>query len=88
MRVFWVLVLLAGWISQAGADEAKQLIESINLYRSEPQRCGERSSEELPPLSEDTRLALPVEAPGDLQEQLGRAGYPMVNVQAISLSGP
>ncbi|WIX04175.1 CAP domain-containing protein [Pseudomonas sp. AR5] len=88
MRVFWVLVLLAGWISQAGADEAKQLIESINLYRSEPQRCGERSSEELPPLSEDTRLSLPVEAPGDLQELLGRAGYPMVNVQAISLSGP
>lgn len=83
-----VLLLALAWAGQASASEETQLIQSINSYRSEVQRCGERASEELSPLSEDRRLALPVEAPGDLQQLLGQAGYPMVNVQAITLSGP
>lgn len=68
------------------ADEA-QLIESINTYRSQVQRCADQASPELPPLTADIRLVLPASG-GDLQDSLARAGYPMVNVQAISLSGP
>jgi uncharacterized protein YkwD len=45
-------------------------------------------SQELPPLASDPRLVLPANSIGDLQQALARATYPMVNVQAISLSGP
>lgn len=69
------------------ADEA-QLIESINAYRSQVQRCADKGSEELPPLSTDSRLVLSVSGSEDLQQALTRAAYPLVNVQAISLSGP
>lgn len=69
------------------ADEA-QLIESINAYRSQVQRCADKVSEELPPLSADSRLVLSVSGGEDLQQALTRAAYPLVNVQAISLSGP
>ncbi|MGE8496456.1 MAG: CAP domain-containing protein [Pseudomonas sp.] len=71
----------------ASASEEALLVEAINTYRSEMQRCGAQASAELPPLSPDPRLALPVEGPG-LQEALSATGYPMVNVQAIRLSGP
>jgi len=45
-------------------------------------------SHELPPLASDPRLVLSAGNVGDLQQALTRAAYPMVNVQAISLSGP
>lgn len=69
------------------ADEA-QLVESINAWRSQVQRCGEQVSMELPPLASDPRLVLPVQGGGDLQQAMARASYPMVTVQAITLSGP
>lgn len=43
---------------------------------------------ELPPLTSDARLVLPASGNLDLQQALTRASYPMVTVQAISLSGP
>ncbi|WP_462402579.1 CAP domain-containing protein [Pseudomonas sp. Marseille-QA0332] len=73
---------------QAATGEEAQLIESINSYRSQAQRCGGEASLELPPLNSDTRLALSPEGTRDLQQAMTRAAYPMVNVQAISLSGP
>ncbi|MCP1418610.1 uncharacterized protein YkwD [Pseudomonas laurylsulfativorans] len=69
------------------ADEA-QLIESINVYRSQLQRCAGQVSSELPPLSADPRLVLSAPSIGNLQQAMATAGYPMKNVQAISLSGP
>ena len=74
--------------AQASASEESLLVDSINQYRSQVQRCGNQGSQELPPLATDTRLVLPVNSVGDLQQALARAAYPMVNVQAISLSGP
>ncbi|GFM86841.1 hypothetical protein PSCICO_22400 [Pseudomonas cichorii] len=70
------------------ATEETQLAESINLYRSQVQRCAGQVSMELPPLVSDSRLVLPATGSGDLQQSLARASYPMVTVQAISLSGP
>ncbi|MGI4838859.1 MAG: CAP domain-containing protein [Janthinobacterium lividum] len=84
-------VVLSIGVAMAGnalAGEESQLIESINAYRSQPQRCGESASPELPPLSADPRLVLPASGVGDLQQAMTKAAYPMVNVQAISLSGP
>jgi len=51
--------------SALAADEL-QLIESINSYRSQPQRCGTQASNELPPLSADPRLRLPASGAVDL----------------------
>ncbi|WP_095153668.1 CAP domain-containing protein [Pseudomonas sp. Irchel 3E13] len=74
--------------SQAMASEETQLIDAINGFRNQPQHCAGQGSLELPPLASDPRLVLSVTGMGDLQQQLARATYPMVNVQAISLSGP
>lgn len=72
----------------AGASEEAQLVESINAYRGQVQRCAGQAFAELPPLSDDPRLIQSAGSSGDLQEALTRAAYPMVNAQAISLSGP
>lgn len=72
----------------AVATEETQLVESINAYRSQVQRCAGQGSQELPPLASDPRLILSPNNAGDLQQALARAAYPMVTVQAISLSGP
>jgi uncharacterized protein YkwD len=76
------------FVSTAMAGEESQLIESINAYRSQLQRCAGSVSSELPPLSADPRLALSATSIGNLQQAMVTAGYPMKNVQAISLSGP
>jgi len=72
----------------AQASEPSQLIDSINSYRSQAQRCGGQASLELPPLASDPRLVLPATGSIDLGTALSQASYPMVNVQAITLSGP
>ncbi|MFJ9991924.1 CAP domain-containing protein [Pseudomonas putida] len=82
------LGLVISTSAQAISGDEAQLIESINAYRSQAQRCGTAGSLELPPLNSDTRLALSPEGTRDLQQAMTRAAYPMVNVQAISLSGP
>lgn len=74
--------------TSALAGDELQLIESINSYRSQPQRCGTQASNELPPLSADPRLRLPASGAVDLQQAMTSAQYPMVNVQAITLNGP
>ncbi|KII31668.1 Allergen V5/Tpx-1 family protein [Pseudomonas fluorescens] len=74
--------------ANAVASDESQLIESINVYRSQLQRCGGQVSSELPPLAADPRLVLPAPSIGNLQQAMAAAGYPMKNVQAISLSGP
>ncbi len=84
----WTLLPLLLCTALANASEQAQLVAAINQYRSEVQRCAEQASEALPALTQDSRLALPVNGAGDLQQALSRAGYPMVNVQAVSLSGP
>ncbi|MBV4458971.1 CAP domain-containing protein [Pseudomonas sp. COR58] len=87
LRLAALSVGLAFAASAMATDES-QLVESINSYRSQPQRCGTQASSELPPLSADPRLILPASGVVDLQQAMARAGYPMVNVQAISLNGP
>lgn len=85
---FAVLPVGLIFAATAVATEETQLIESINAYRSQVQRCGGQVSSELPPLTSDQRLVLSASGPVDLQQAMARASYPMVNVQAITLSGP
>jgi uncharacterized protein YkwD len=79
------LALMAGAVQ---ASEPSQLIESINSYRSQAQRCGGQASLELPPLASDPRLVLPATGSVDLKTALAQSSYPMVSVQAITLNGP
>ncbi|WP_405120364.1 CAP domain-containing protein [Pseudomonas leptonychotis] len=88
VRAFAALALAGLCAAGAQAADEAQLVGLINSYRSEVQRCGEQASAELPPLTADPRLVQPVGRSGDLQQAMSAAGYPMVNVQAISLSGP
>lgn len=85
-----LIMLSSGWAmaATAAASEETQLVQSINTYRSQVQRCAGQVSQELPPLTADPRLNLPATGGGDLQQALARASYPMVSVQAITLSGP
>ncbi|MCF6782067.1 CAP domain-containing protein [Stutzerimonas stutzeri] len=83
-----VVVLGLVCAGAASALEQKQLVESINIYRAEVRSCAGQSYEALPPLTIDPRLALPVRGGGDLQRELTTAAYPLINVRAISLSGP
>lgn len=85
---FTALMLVMGQSVVAHAADEAQLLSLINLYRSEVQRCGKDASPPLPPLAADARLLLPAVGRSDLQAAMTRSGYPMVNVQAISLSGP
>ncbi|MBF7731251.1 CAP domain-containing protein [Pseudomonas sp. N040] len=89
MRFYSFVTCLATLLaSSAWASEEAQLVESINAYRSQVQLCAGKGSAELPPLRPDPRLLLPVAGAGDLQQALAAAAYPLVTVQAISLSGP
>jgi uncharacterized protein YkwD len=83
-----LLVLSLGFAGNVLAVDEAQLVEAINAYRGQVQRCAEQASAELPPLNNDRRLVLPANGVGDLQDSLARNGYPLVNVQAITLSGP
>ncbi|MEX6674685.1 CAP domain-containing protein [Pseudomonas sp. W2Oct36] len=85
LAVVPLALLMAG---TAVAGEETQLIQSINTYRSQAQPCANVASTELPPLNSDPRLNLPASGTVDLQPMLARASYPMVSVQAITLSGP
>ncbi|MGH8381309.1 CAP domain-containing protein [Pseudomonas sp.] len=80
------LALLVASATQA--SEPLQLVDAINSYRSQAQRCGGQASLELPPLANDPRLVLPATGSVDLRSALAQASYPMVNVQAITLNGP
>lgn len=85
---FFALSLGLTCATAAVASEETQLVQSINAYRGQVQRCAGQASQELPPLAADPRLNLPATGGGDLQQALARASYPMVSVQAITLSGP
>src|SRR6218665_2151446 len=64
----------------ANASEESQLVEALNAYRSQPQRCANQVSAELPPLANEPPLVLPVNTRGDLREAMARPAYTMASV--------
>ena len=47
------------FIAHLAADEAQQLIQSINQYRGEANGCADAPATALPPLRADARLVSP-----------------------------
>lgn len=87
-RVAGLLLGLCASHAAVAAGQESLLLESINQYRGQAQRCADQASAELPPLNSDPRLVKAAGIAGELQQVLSAAAYPMVTVQAISLSGP
>jgi hypothetical protein len=79
-----LLPLLA---SPAHARGERQLVEAINDYRAEPQRCERRAVRALTPLALKSSLALPINQRGGLRETLKASGYQAVAVRTIRLAG-
>src|SRR3546814_15707497 len=83
-----VLLIATFCVAGAAVAEEARLVEAINAYRGEVQRCGDEASEEMPPLTADSRLNLPVDSAGDFQLALSRPVYPMVTAKGSRLDGP
>ncbi len=79
-----LLPLLA---SPAHARGERQLVEAINDYRAESQRCAGRVVKASTPLVLKSSLALPINQRGGLRETLKASGYQAVAVRTIRLAG-
>ncbi|WP_026001122.1 CAP domain-containing protein [Pseudomonas donghuensis] len=73
--------------SPAHASGERQLVEAINDYRAQPQRCERRVVRVSTPLTLKSNLALPIGYSGGLRERLKAAGYQAVTVRTIRLVG-
>ena len=68
--------------------QADDLVRMINDYRAAPAMCAGRMSPALPPLQPKAALAKASMAPGRfLQQDLARAGYRAMLVEAIGVRG-
>ncbi|MGF6487630.1 CAP domain-containing protein [Pseudomonas frederiksbergensis] len=79
-----LLPLLA---SPAHANGERQLVEVINDYRADPDRCAGRTVKPLRPLSLKSNLALPVGYGGGLRSALKANGYQAVTVRTLRVVG-
>ena len=79
-----LLPLLA---SPAYANGERQLVEVINDYRADPDRCAGRTVKPLRPLSLKSNLALPVGYGGGLRSALKANGYQAVTVRTLRVVG-
>ncbi|WP_406821414.1 CAP domain-containing protein [Pseudomonas sp. KnCO4] len=71
----------------AHASGERQLVEAINDYRAQPQRCERRLVRASTPLALKANLALPIGYGGGLRDGLKAVGYQAVKVRAIRLVG-
>lgn len=72
--------------SPAHARGEGQLVEAINDYRSQSNRCEWRTMRAAPPLALRANLALPIGFRGGLRETLEDAGYQARTVRTIRLT--
>ncbi|MFJ2366729.1 CAP domain-containing protein [Pseudomonas sp. NPDC087697] len=82
-----LIPLLPLFASPAHAGGERQLVEDINDYRAQPQRCAGRTVQALTPLALKSNLALPIGYGGVTRETLKDSGYQAVSVRTIRLVG-
>lgn len=82
-----LIPLLPLFASSAHARGERQLVEAINDYRDQPQRCEGRAVKALEPLALKSSLALPIGYRGGLWERLKASGYQAATVRTIRLTG-
>ena len=76
-----LLILSLGFGGSALAADEAQLVEAINAYRGQVQRCGALASPELPPLASDPR------GPAWLQQSIDAARDLIAQVILVAFFG-
>ncbi|WP_122420760.1 CAP domain-containing protein [Pseudomonas viridiflava] len=71
----------------AMASEGQQIVQSINAYRAQPQRCESRTTKAARPLVLNDSVTLPIVFNGSSRDALKVAGYQAVTVRTIRLAG-
>lgn len=82
-----LIPLINLFASPVHASGERQLVEAINDYRAQPQRCERRMFRGSTPLALKSNLSLPIGYSGSLRERLKAAGYQAVTVRTIRLVG-
>ncbi len=87
-RVRLCLIALAPLCAMpAVANEERQLAQSINAYRAQPQRCETRTPKAARPLALNGNVALPLAFSGSSRDALKASGYQAVTVRTFRLVG-
>ncbi|RMR90502.1 hypothetical protein ALP76_03846 [Pseudomonas savastanoi pv. glycinea] len=91
-RYFWrmcvyLVPLLPMYASHASASDERQLVQAINDFRGQPQRCEARMTKISRALTLNTSVALPINFAGSSRDALKASGYQAVTVRTIRLAG-
>lgn len=87
-RVWLCLIPLSSlYAAPLMAVQERQLVESINAYRAQPQRCDAQVPKPARPLVLNENVTLPIDFSGSSREALKLAGYQAVTVRTIRLAG-
>ncbi|MCD5994553.1 CAP domain-containing protein [Pseudomonas sp. CDFA 602] len=74
-------------VSPASANGERQLVQAINDYRAQPQRCETATAKATRPLTLNANVALPLDFSGSSRDALKAFGYQAVTVRTIRLVG-
>ncbi|MEE4740128.1 CAP domain-containing protein [Pseudomonas alliivorans] len=82
-----LISLVSLFAAPAMASDEQQLVQSINAYRAQPQRCEARPPKAARPLALNGGVTLPIVFNGSSRDALKAAGYQAVTVRTIRLAG-
>ncbi|RMT75545.1 putative transmembrane protein [Pseudomonas savastanoi pv. nerii] len=89
-RYFWRMCLyfvpLLPMYASHASDE-RQLVQAINDFRGQPQRCEARTTKISRALTLNASVALPISFAGSSRDALKASGYQAVTVRTIRLAG-
>ncbi|RMV79522.1 hypothetical protein ALP05_04074 [Pseudomonas caricapapayae] len=83
----YFMALLPLYVSHASAGDERQLVQAINDFRGQPQRCDARTSKISRALTLNAAVALPIDFAGNSRDALKASGYQAVTVRTIRLVG-
>ncbi|MBS7463621.1 CAP domain-containing protein [Pseudomonas syringae] len=87
-RIWLYLVpLLPLYASPVSAAEEQRLVQAINDFRGQPQRCEARTTNISRALALNSSVALPIGFSGNLRDALKASGYQAVIVRTLRLAG-
>ncbi|ELQ05258.1 Allergen V5/Tpx-1 related protein [Pseudomonas syringae BRIP34876] len=79
--------LLPLYASPVSAAEEQRLVQAINDFRGQPQRCEARTTNISRALALNSSVALPIGFSGNLRDALKASGYQAVIVRTLRLAG-
>ncbi|MCI3945368.1 Allergen V5/Tpx-1 family protein [Pseudomonas syringae] len=82
-----LLSLLPLFTTHAHAGDERRLLQAINDYRGQPERCEARTPDASRALTLNSVLALPIDFSGSSRDALKASGYQAVTVRSIRLAG-